>query len=181
MSVDVITLLTTDHREVDGLLNDLLAGKVTGDDRAQAISTIVRELSMHAAAEEMVLYPELRDLLPDGDQLADEALSEHQNIKEVLNDLDGKSPDDPGVMEAIASVATEVRHHVEEEEGELFVKLRDSASPDRLMELGDLIERAKKAAPTHPHPNAPNTPPGNMILGPPTALFDRMRDAISNR
>lgn len=179
MTQDVITMLTAEHREVDGLLDDLLTGRVTGDARGDAISTVIRELSTHAAAEEIVLYPELRDLLSDGDGLADEALTEHQRIKEALHDLDGKSPDDPGVMEAIAAVAAEVRHHVEEEEGELFVQLLQTVGPERLVELGDLVARAKKAAPTHPHPHAPNTPPGNLIVGPPAALIDRMRDAIS--
>ena len=46
--------------------------------------------------------------------------------------------------------------------------------------MGERYERAKASAPTHPHPHAPNTPPGNVVLGPIAALADRIRDAARN-
>jgi hypothetical protein len=44
--------------------------------------------------------------------------------------------------------------------------------------LGERYKQAKAAAPTHPHPHAPDTPPANVVSGPVTALADRVRDAI---
>ena len=57
-----------------------------------------------------------------------------------------------------------VRHHVEEEEQDMFPRVRKALSREQLSELGDLIERAKKVAPTRPHPKAPDEPPGNAIV-----------------
>jgi len=50
-----------------------------------------------------------------------------------------------------------------------------------LTELGKKFERAKKMAPTRPHPSAPDKPPANKILGPGVGLIDRMRAALSGR
>ena len=53
------------------------------------------------------------------------------------------------------------------------------------MSLGQRYEKAKKAAPSHPHPHAPDSPPGNVVLGPIAAVFDKVRrrhrQALSRR
>lgn len=56
-----------------------------------------------------------------------------------------------------------------------------ACSPEALDELGEKTRRAKKTAPTRPHPSAPDTPPGNKLLGPGVGLVDRARDLISGR
>jgi len=71
-----------------------------------------------------------------------------------------------------------VRHHVEEEETELFPKLRASITTAELQEMGGALASAKKLAPTHPHPNAPDTPPGNVAAGAAAAVIDKARDAL---
>jgi hypothetical protein len=58
----------------------------------------------------------------------------------------------------------------------IFPLLRALEGDEKLLEMGAKYERAKSNAPTHPHPHAPNTPPGNKILGPIAALFDKARD-----
>jgi hypothetical protein len=72
-----------------------------------------------------------------------------------------------------------VRHHVEEEEHEMFPRVRKKLSRAQLLELGDLIERAKKVAPTRPHPKAPDEPPANAVAALAVGLVDRVRDAAS--
>ena len=54
-------------------------------------------------------------------------------------------------------------------------------SRDELMTLGKELRAAKKVAPTRPHPNAPDSPPANMIVGGAAAVVDRARDAVSGR
>ena len=54
-----------------------------------------------------------------------------------------------------------------------------SLGPDDRIELGKRYVKAKEAAPTHPHPHAPDSPPGNVVLGPVAALVDRVRDAAA--
>lgn len=53
--------------------------------------------------------------------------------------------------------------------------------PEALNELGDKVRTAKKTAPTRPHPSAPDTPPGNKLLGPGVGLMDRARDLLTGR
>lgn len=179
MATDVTTLLTEDHRLFESLADSVMKKEVQGDARADAINTLIRELSVHAIAEEIVLYPEVRDLLDDGDQLADEALEEHQRIKEALAELDGLDPEDERVESTLASVVSEVLHHAEEEENVIFARLRQVADAEKLEKMGASIDRAKKVSPTRPHTNAPDTPPLNLVVGPPVALIDRIRDALS--
>lgn len=57
--------------------------------------------------------------------------------------------------------------------------LLGAVAVDERVELGRRYVKAKDAAPTHPHPHAPDTPPGNVVLGPVAALVDRVRDAAA--
>jgi iron-sulfur cluster repair protein YtfE (RIC family) len=171
---DAVELLTADHAEVEGLFVQVEAGGAGLDDVVQAI---IRELSVHAVIEEQILYPAMRQALPDGETLVQEAIDEHQQVKEDLSAIeraDSPTERDPLLRQLIA----DVRHHVEEEETELFPKLRASIGSVELREMGGKLASAKKMAPTHPHPHAPNTPPGNIVGGAAAAVIDKARDAL---
>jgi hemerythrin-like domain-containing protein len=173
---DAIELLTTDHREVEQMFRQI-ESLPEGDPRSALVAGVIRELSVHAAIEEQVLYPAMRKALPDGDHLVQEAIEEHQQVKETLAAIeraDSPAERDPQLVSLIGNV----RHHVEEEETELFPKLRASITTAELQEMGSKLAAAKKLAPTHPHPNAPNTPPGNVVGGVAAAVIDRARDAL---
>jgi hypothetical protein len=75
----------------------------------------------------------------------------------------------------------EIRHHIEDEEGEMFTHMRQSLDADELRKLGARVEAFKKVAPTRPHPNVPNTPLPRIAAGPAASLFDRMRDLATGR
>ena len=62
----------------------------------------------------------MREVLPDGDELAQDSLQEHQQAKQVLSDLDAMSPDDPEFDQRVGRLIEDIQHHVEEEEGEMF-------------------------------------------------------------
>lgn len=66
--------------------------------------------------------------------------------------------------------------HVEFEEKQVLPELQSVVKPEDLREMGNLIQMAKKIAPTQPHPEAPLTPPGNLIMGPLAALTDRIKE-----
>jgi hypothetical protein len=82
-------------------------------------------------------------------------------------------------FEAKVTVLTEnVRHHVREEEGELFPEVRSEMSRKALVELGGELQKAKRVAPTRPHPRSPDEPPGNTLVGPVAAVVDRAINAV---
>jgi hemerythrin superfamily protein len=175
---DVISLLTEDHRRVDELFN---AYEQTDDanEKHHLVRDMITELSIHAAVEEQFLYPVMRDL-PDGDKLTDEALQEHLEAKQVLADLDGMHAGDPELDRRVQKLVEDVRHHVEEEENELFPKLREALAQERLLQMGQAIALGKLLAPTHPHPEAPNAPPANLVVGPAAGIVDRFRDLLTS-
>jgi hemerythrin superfamily protein len=178
--MDAVTLLENDHKVVERLFGryESLEGGRTAE-KKEIVQEIIRELSIHAAIEEQVLYPGVREALPDGDSLAEEALEEHKEAKDVLSDLDGMEPSDPGFDAKVKSLIADVRHHVEEEEDEMFPKLRSAVSQAKLDGMGEQMERAKGMAPTRPHPHAPDQPPGNVAAGPVVGAVDRLRDTVS--
>ena len=172
---DAIQLLTADHTEVEQMFRQVesLPG---GGAQEELVQSIVRELSVHAVIEEQVLYPAMREALPDGDELVKEAIDEHQQVKETLAAIERADATERGPL--LVQLIGNVRHHVEEEETELFPKLRASVGNEELQAMGAKLASAKKMAPTHPHPNAPNTPPGNIVGGAAAAVLDKARDAL---
>ena len=177
---DALELLIADHREVDQLFELMVTARASNDVEGQryVFDHVVHDLSVHAVIEEEILYPAMRKALPDGDQQVEHALEEHQQAKELLTRIDGKSPDDTDAQSAFDELVIAIREHVEEEEGELFAQMRSACSQDDLVDMGVKLEKARKAAPTHPHPHAPNTPPGNMIAGGVAMVLDKIRDAV---
>ena len=79
-----------------------------------------------------------------------EARREHQEAKETLRRLDRMEPNGQDFDSAVRDLIEEVRHHVEEEEGEMFPKLRMALTQDRLTTLGARMQEAKRMAPTRP-------------------------------
>jgi len=71
-----------------------------------------------------------------------------------------------------------VRRHVQEEERDLLPAMKRALSPEEAQTLGEALVRAKSAAPTRPHPGAPDEPPANALANVGAAAYDRSRDAI---
>ncbi|HEV2809246.1 MAG TPA: hemerythrin domain-containing protein [Acidimicrobiales bacterium] len=180
---DAIELLINDHREVEQLFKMMEAARTTGniDEQRYVAEHVVEDLSVHAVIEEEILYPVMRDALPDGEQLVEEALEEHQEAKELLTRIDGKDPASDDARQAFDELVGSIRHHVQEEESELLPRLREAIGQERLQQMGHQLEMASKAAPTHPHPHAPNTPPGNVAAGAFATVVDKVRDALRSR
>ena len=178
--MNAIEVLTQDHRTVEQLFRQYHQAP-TNERKGELVNQIIRELSVHAAIEEEILYPTVREALPDGDQLAQDGLQEHQAAKEILADLDKMSSDDAQFDHKVGQLMEDMEHHVQDEEGEMFPKLQQALGDDTLADIGQELEQAKKRAPTRPHPAAPDQPPGIKVAGPVAALLDRIRDKIQGR
>ena len=181
---DVIALIKADHDTVKNLFRRYKGlGARSIKSRRNVADRVIKELSVHAAAEEDVLYPVARTTVPGGDELVQEALVEHRSLKKTLAALDKCSPDDPAFDDLMADTEMEVRHHVKEEEGPrgILSQLRKHAPREQLLRMAKLTRQAKQAAPTRPHPKAPDTPPANVVVGTVTGMIDKARDKLDRR
>ena len=172
---NAVELIIQDHREVDQLFERLETAQDPAE-RLEIGEEIIRELSIHAAVEEQLLYPTaLRYLKTEG--IVEHGIEEHQELKQVLAEIDGCSAEDERFMAGFRKAKALVRDHVEEEERDLLPVIREELGEEKLDTLGLAIIGAKKTAPTHPHPNLPPRPPFNIVLGPLVGIYDRVRDA----
>ncbi|MDB4992761.1 MAG: hemerythrin [Myxococcaceae bacterium] len=174
---DALELLKKDHRTVEALFKrfDKL-GDSKKKEKQKLVSEIIRELSIHAAIEEQILYPASRKLVKATEDEVLEALEEHHLVKWTLSELYKMKPTDERFDAKVTVLKEMVEHHVQDEENELFPQLK-KLGKDKLRSLGSQLLLAKNVAPTRPHPRAPDTPPGNVVAGMGSALVDRALDA----
>ena len=178
--MDAITLLRDDHKTVERLFKRFeKAGDRAHVEKRQIVDRIIEELSVHAAIEEQVFYPVARATVPATEDIALESLEEHHIVKWVLAELADLDPSDERFDAKVTVLIENVRHHVEEEEGEFFPKVRDVLNRKALADLGAALADAKKSAPTHPHPRLPDVPPGNTVGGAIAGVVDRVGDNLS--
>ncbi|MGJ5803755.1 hemerythrin domain-containing protein [Streptomyces europaeiscabiei] len=178
---DVIAELTTDHGEVEEMFGEIEALPSGDPRRKECVDKVTIELVRHSVAEEAYLYPAVREHIPEGDAIADRELEDHAEAERTMKALERCEADDPDFDLLIAQLMNEIRSHIQDEEDNLFPQLRAACSADALNSLGEKVRKAKKAAPTRPHPAAPDTPPANKLLAPGMGLVDRMRDALTGR
>jgi hemerythrin superfamily protein len=171
----VVDLLQADHEQVKALFGQLTS--TPPDAREDLFCHLVTELVRHEVAEEIVVYPAIRSDAPNGDAEVKPRLHEQSEAEEKLAKMEKLDPTTPEFATELAELKSAVLAHAQAEEENIFPLLRALEGDDKLMEMGAKYERAKASAPTHPHPHAPDTPPGNKLLGPIAAFFDKARDA----
>jgi hemerythrin superfamily protein len=182
-TVEALSLLKSDHRRVEALFRKLerLGGNGPGSrgrGKEAAIRSLIRELSIHAAVEEQLFYPSVKDRSERLKELVLEALEEHHVVKWLLSELEKMDADNERLDAKLGVLFESVRHHVREEEGELFPEVRKVVNRSDLLWLGKKMALAKKLSPTHPHPRAPDEPPANVLAGTIATFIDAGRDML---
>ena len=186
---EVFEVLAKDHAEVKQMLAGLEAGPAassgaTSNDlsmRKKMVEQLVIEESKHEAVEEMYFWPAVREKLPDGDKLADTAIGQEQEGKEVLDKLDKLDAGDAEFEKLATKFIQAGRKHITYEETQVWPPLRNALSAEDASEIGAKIEQGKKTAPTRPHPHTPPSPGVLKSAGPPAAAADRARDKATGR
>jgi hemerythrin superfamily protein len=178
--MDAIQLLKKDHRAVEALFARYeKLGDGAAKQKKAIVAKLIHELSIHASIEEELLYPAARAAVKAKDDLVLESLEEHHLVKVTLSELQSLSPTSERYDAKVTVLKEAISHHVEEEESDLFPAIQKKLGKQVLDQLGIALAAAKKLAPTRPHPNAPDEPPGNILAALPAALVDRLRDFIA--
>ena len=138
---DPIAILKRDHREVAAMLKELDSSK-PGAKRRKTTDKLVTSLTKHMKIEEGLLYPLIAERVGKDDE--HEAEIEHGLARDGLSKLT-ELVDEPGFGAAVAMVTAGIKHHVKEEETEVFPKLKAKLDRDELVELGDAVAAAKKS------------------------------------
>lgn len=139
--VDAIALLKADHKEVDAMFK---AYEKTDDDakKQELANSICLALTVHAQIEEEIFYPAAYEALDeDGDDLLDEAEVEHASCKALITEIESMSVGEPLFDAKVKVLGEYVKHHVEEEETELFPECREAKMD--LKALGEKLAMRK--------------------------------------
>ena len=139
---DPVVLLKKDHREAEAMLKTLAESK-PGARRRSTLDKLDAALRLHMEIEERAVYPLVSRLLGKDD--AEEANIEHSLARDGLDTLH-QLVDEPGFGAAVAMVTAGIKHHVKEEEHEMFPDLKQKLDRADLMALGDEVEAEKKQA-----------------------------------
>jgi hemerythrin superfamily protein len=137
---DPIEMLMQDHREVEQLFAQYQQSK-----DAALVEQICTELTVHAAAEEKVVYPALGADVSGGKGMRQHAEKEHQEVKDAIFEIERLGYGDPGVEALMQTIIEGVTEHVQEEEGEVFPKMREDLTDERITALGEELETTKQA------------------------------------
>ncbi len=165
-----------DHVELDRLLHEL--DGTTGAEQERVLRRIDRLVFSHAFAEESVLWPVLRRVLPDGEALTLRVEEEHQEVNELVTALETTPHDDPRRAELLTRLVAVLREDVRDEEDVLFPRLQERVDAAELRRLGRQWELVRRISPTRPHPTVSRRPPGNALSALPLSLLDRTRDLV---
>lgn len=118
LSADPVAMLKEDHEKAKHLFDEFEDAE-DDEARGDVVKTALRELTVHAALEEEIFYPAVREKLGDDDMM-DEALEEHHFAKVAIAELEKMQPGDERFDAKFRVLAEMVRHHIEEEESELL-------------------------------------------------------------
>ncbi len=150
--MDVTKLLTADHNRVKGLFTRYKTASKAKDieEATQLVAKILEELKVHTTIEEEIFYPAVHEMSVKLADIVDEGVEEHHVVKILLEEIAASEPGSDEWNAKVTVVIESVEHHVEEEENEMFPKVRSSSDASRREELGDQIDarKAELGAPT---------------------------------
>jgi hemerythrin-like domain-containing protein len=183
--MDALTFLREDHKSVLGMLEVLDGAPAGSGADLSGLGTMVTNLviaeSQHEAIEEQFFWPAVREALDDGNELADEAITQEQEGKKLLQRLNDGEPGDPDYQQALQEFVKAGREHIMYEQQVVWPRFEAAVGREELEKLGEKLEQAKKVAPTRPHPDTPANAAVQKTMGMGAAVVDHVRDAVSGR
>jgi hypothetical protein len=142
--MDAIALLKEDHEKAKKLMNELEQTTERGvKTREEKWTKLLKELTIHENIEEEIFYPALHEH-PKLKEIVLEALEEHHLVDEIVEQLKDTPFDDEHWSAKFKVTKENVEHHIEEEEGPMFSKVRETFSKEQLEDLGSRMEASKR-------------------------------------
>ena len=124
---DALEFLKSQHREVEDLFKQFekLGDEGPSEEKEPIVRMACEKLTVHASIEEEIFYPAAREV-EDAESLLNEAEVEHNTAKDLIATLDSMDASDPMFSATFTVLSEYIKHHVKEEEGELFPKVKKS-------------------------------------------------------
>jgi hemerythrin-like domain-containing protein len=135
--MDAIELLKQQHREVEGLFEQI---ENTDDDEEmiELVQDLADNFAAHATIEERIFYPAAYG--ESTEELLKEAVEEHLSAKRLLSDILAAKAGDESLEAKLKVLKEQIEHHVQEEENELFPKVRSQMDSALLETMGAEME-----------------------------------------
>lgn len=151
MSTDAIVLLKQDHRNILRTFRDFqTTSENAHKTRADLVKRIIEQLTVHTHIENEVMYPRVRELLPELEDDILESYEEHHVADVLVMELATLRPTDERFNAKTTVLIENVTHHIDEEERDWFPKVRDALGRKALQDLGAEMIEARKGAPHDP-------------------------------
>ncbi len=169
MSTDAIVLLKEDHKEVRRLFRAFEAADESGEEtkavRADLAGRIVEALTVHTYIENEVMYPAVRELVPDLESDILESYEEHHVADVLCAELDALGPDDERFDAKTTVLIESVGHHIDGEEGDWFPKVRAALGRKELQKIGARMLEVRATAPRRPRQPSSVKKAADALLG----------------
>ncbi|HEX2804946.1 MAG TPA: hemerythrin domain-containing protein [Kineosporiaceae bacterium] len=170
MSTDAIVILKNDHQRIRALFKKFQSSSPGAHvTRADLVDQIIQELTVHTYLENEVMYPQVRELIPDLEQDVLESYEEHHVADLLCVELMALEPTDEHFQAKTTVLIENVTHHIEEEEQDWFPKVRSTLGRKQLSDIGERMLELKQTAPRHPsQPSALKKAADALLSWPPT-------------
>jgi hemerythrin-like domain-containing protein len=151
MSTDAIVLLKDEHKLIRKAFRDFeKAGESAHAAKGKAVKRIIELLTAHTYIENEIMYPRVRELLPEVEDDVLESYEEHHVADVLVSELFAMKPTDERFTAKTTVLIENVEHHIEEEEKEWFPKVRSGLGRKQLQDLGAEMVKARRKAPKSP-------------------------------
>ena len=150
-STDAIVALKQDHKEIEKAFKAFeKAGDAADKEKGRLVDRIIELLTVHTYIENEVMYPRVRELVPDLNDDIDESYEEHHVADLLVMELVAMKPGADRFDAKTTVLIENVRHHIEEEEQEWFPQVREALGRKALQDIGAEMEAARAKAPRKP-------------------------------
>jgi len=151
MSTDAIVLLKNEHKEIRKAFREFeKAGEAAFAAKGKAVDRIIELLTIHTYLENEIMYPRVRELLPQVEDDVLESYEEHHVADVLVVELAAMKPDDERFAAKTTVLIENVVHHMDEEEQDWFPKVREGLGRKTLQDLGAAMLEARRTAPRRP-------------------------------